>query len=244
MHPLVSALDEVFSGVPHVMFCVKAPDGRYLAINQAFAERAGRAPDGVLGRTAADLFPGDLAASYAQQDARLLASGEPIRNELEMILRPDGSRGWYVTSKTLLRDATSTIGIVAVSYDLQTAADADRGHAGLQAAVDLVRRRYAEPLRVADLAAAAELSVPRLERTMRRAIGMSPKQLLVRTRLDEALRRLEDTDLPIATIAGTCGFYDQSQFTRQFRRTVGMTPGAYRHQVRDQNHGSRSGDGR
>jgi AraC family transcriptional regulator len=66
----------------------------------------------------------------------------------------------------------------------------------------------------------------------------------VRTRLDEAVRRLEDTDLPIATIAGTCGFYDQSQFTRQFRRTVGMTPGAYRHQVRDQNHGSRSGDGR
>jgi len=243
VHLVVAALDEVFAGVPHVMFCVKAPDGRYIAINQAFAERAGRSPDRVLGRTATELFPVDLAASYAEQDAALLESGEPIRNELEMILRPDGSRGWYVTSKTLLTDGESVIGIVAVSYDLQTAADVDRGHAGVQAAVDLVRRRYAEPLRVADLAEAAGLSTPRLERSMRRAIGMSPKQLLVRTRLDEALRRLEDTELPIATIAGSCGFYDQSQFTRQFRRAVGMTPGAYRQEVRQKPAGSRSGDG-
>ena len=138
-----------------------------------------------------EAFTTDLAASYAEQDAALLERGEPIRNELEMILRPDGRRGWYVTSKTLLTDGDTTLGIVAVSYDLRTAADVDRGHAGVQAAVDLVRRRYAEPLRVADLAAAAGLSTSRLERSMRTAIAMSPKQLLVRTRLDEAIRRLE-----------------------------------------------------
>jgi AraC-like DNA-binding protein len=32
----------------------------------------------------------------------------------------------------------------------------------------------------------------------------------------------------VAAIAGECGFYDQSSFTRQFQRAVGMTPGAYR----------------
>jgi AraC-like DNA-binding protein len=57
---------------------------------------------------------------------------------------------------------------------------------------------------------------------------MSPKQLLIRTRLDEAMRRLDDTDQTLASIADECGFYDQSSFTRQFQRAVGMAPGAYR----------------
>ena len=233
MNPVISALDEVFAGVPHTMFCVKDADGRYLAINQAFADRAGRHPNQVLGRTARDFFPPDLVDAYEAQDARLLATGEAIRNELEMILRPDGSRGWYVTSKTLLRAADGSVdGIAVVSYDLRTGTEARRGsdlrHSNLQAAIDLIRTSYAEPLKVADLAAAAELTPSQLERATRRALGVSPKQLIIRTRIDEALRRLDDTDLSIASIAGACGFYDQSSFTRQFRRAVGLTPGAYR----------------
>jgi len=231
VHPVVLALNDVFAGVPHVMFCVKAPNGRYLAVNQAFAERAGRsAPGEVLGSTAADLFPADLAATYEAQDARLLADGEPIRNELELILRPDGTRGWYVTTKTrLLDDDGALIGIVAVSYDLRIGMETGlQGVQGLQAAIDTARRRYADPLKVADLAAAAGMSATQLERAMRKAIGMSPKQLLIRIRIDEAIRRLDDSDLPLATIAGQCGFYDQSSFTRQFQRAVGITPGAYR----------------
>jgi PAS domain S-box-containing protein len=225
---VVAALNDVFAGVPHVMFCVKAPDGRYVAVNQAFAERAGRgAPGEVLGSTAGDLFPADLAATYEEQDARVLADGEPIRNELELILRPDGTRGWYVTTKTrLLDESQGLIGIVAVSYDLRTGMET--GLQGLQAAIDTARRRYAEPLKVADLADAAELSPTQLERSLRKAIGMSPKQLLIRIRIDEAIRRLDDGDVPLATIAGQCGFYDQSSFTRQFQRAVGMAPGAYR----------------
>jgi PAS domain S-box-containing protein len=227
--PLVAALNDVFAGVPHVMFCVKGIDGRYLAVNGAFAERAGRSADGVLGRTAGELFPADLAATYAAQDHLVLATGEAIRNELELILRPDGTRGWYVTTKTRLDDSDrAPIGIVAVSYDLRSPAAGDRHHAALQAAIEVARRRFADPLKVADLAAAAGVSTTQLERAMRRAVGMSPKQLLVRTRLDEAMNRLDDTELPIATIADDCGFYDQSSFTRQFRRAVGMTPGAYR----------------
>ena len=42
MHPVVTALSDVFSAVPHVMFCVKDVDGRYVRVNQAFAERVGR----------------------------------------------------------------------------------------------------------------------------------------------------------------------------------------------------------
>lgn len=229
MHPVVAALNDVFAGVPHTMFCVKDVEGRYLAVNQAFAERANRSVAGVLGRRAGDLFPVDLADSYEAQDRRVLATGEPIRNELELILRPDGTRGWYVTTKTRLLDGDGRpIGIASVSYDLRSTTVADDRHQRLQAAVDVARRRFAEPVRVSELAEAAGMSLPQLDRALRRAIGLSPKQLLLRARLDEAMRRLEDGELSIAAIAGECGYYDQSSFTRQFRRATGMTPAAYR----------------
>lgn len=234
VHPVVAALNDVFAGVPHTMFCVKDADGRYLAVNQAFAERAGRSVAGVLGRRASDLFPTDLAASYEEQDRRVIATGEALRNELELILRPDGSRGWYVTTKTRLFDGDGTlIGIASVSYDLRTTTTTDDRHQRLQAAVDLARRRFAEPVRVSELADAAGMSLPQLDRALRRAIGLSPKQLLLRARLDEAMRRLEDGSIPIATVATECGYYDQSSFTRQFRRATGMTPAAYRSAAND-----------
>lgn len=237
VHPVVAALHDVFVGVPHVMFCVKGADGRYLAVNQAFAERAGRSVEAVLGRTAADLFPADLAVSYEAQDRRVLATGEAIRNELELILRPDGSRGWYVSTKTrLVDDDGDLVGLASVSYDLRSASARDDArddpHQRLQAAIDLARRRFAEPVKVGELADAAGLSLPQLDRALRRTLGLSPKQLLLRARLDEAMRRLDDTDLPIATIASECGYYDQSSFTRQFRRATGLTPGTYRAEVR------------
>ncbi len=232
---MVAALHDVFTGVPHTMFCVKSLDGTYLAVNQAFAERAGVAnPAMVLGRRAGELFPADLAESYESQDARVLTSGDAIRNELEMILRPDGSRGWYVTTKTRLHGANgSVIGIVAVSYDLSASGGMDARPVQLHAAVELARRRYADPVRVAELADAAGLTPAQLDRSLRRALGLSPKQLLLRARLDEAIRRLEDTDLSLAVIATECGYYDQSAFTRQFQAAVGMTPGRYRAEVHD-----------
>jgi len=228
----IAAMAELLTDVPHVMFCVKSADGRYLAVNQAFADRAGKAaPADVIGLTAGDLFPAELATSYERQDAAIRATGKPLRNELELILRPDGSVGWYVTSKTLI--ATSSDAIASVSVDLRSPADTGAGtNTRVAAAVGFARLHFSEPVTVTELAAAAELSVPQLDRAIKRALGLSAKQLLLRMRLEEALLRLRTTQLPVAQIASECGYYDQSAFTRQFRRVVGMSPGAYRSALR------------
>lgn len=226
---VTAALAELLTDVPHVMFCVKDLDGRYIAVNQAFADRAGRATVAdVVGRTAAELFPTELAESYERQDARVLSTGQALRNELELILRPDGSMGWYVTSKTVLGPPAAPTGIASVSVDLRAPADAGGANAKVAAAVTFARAHCTEPLPVADLAAAADLSVTQFERAIKRALGLSAKQLVLRLRLEEAIQRLRTTDAPVAQIASECGYYDQSAFTRQFRRVVGMGPGAYR----------------
>ena len=226
---VIDALADLLTDVPHVMFCVKDGHGRYVAVNQAFADRVGAtAPADVVGRTAAELFPAELAASYERQDATVRATGRPLRNELELILRPDGSVGWYVTSKTLAEGC-----IASVSVDLRTAADASTANVGVANAVAHAREHRTEPLTVHDLAVAAGLGQAQLERAMRRTLGVSAKQLILRLRLEQAIDRLRTSDDPAAQIAAECGYYDQSAFNRQFRRVVGMSPGAYRAARRD-----------
>ena len=228
--PSLEAVADVLATTPNVLFCVKAASGEYVAANRAFAERAGLAGGGeVVGRTAHDLFPPALADRYVEQDERVLATGQVLSNELEHITSADGSTGWYLTSKSRWVDgAEQAVGVVIVSVDLRTPTDAAAPHARLADAVDVARRRFAEPIAVTELADAADMTVARLERASRRVLGLTPKQLILRFRLEEALRLLTTTDRSIADVATACGYYDQSAFSRHFKRVVGVTPSAYR----------------
>lgn len=226
----LEAVTDVLATVPHVMFSVKSVDGTYLAANRAFAERAGVNGQGeVVGRTATELFPVDLAEQYEAQDRAVIETGHMLTNELEVITRPDRSYGWFLTSKSRWIDQHGDVaGVVCVSVDLRTAVDGTAPHARLADAVDVARRRFAERLDVADLATAADMSINQLERTARRVLGLTPKQLIMRFRLEEALRLITTTDVSLADVATRCGYYDQSAFGRHFRRVVGSSPAAYR----------------
>jgi PAS domain S-box-containing protein len=229
---VLRAIADLLDDVPHVMFCAKDRTGAYLTVNQAFADRAGaRDPERVVGRHAEDLFDTELAASYSRQDAELWASRQPLRNQLELIRRPDGTLGWYVTTKVLITEADGSAFLASVSVDLRAAGDAPTAHAGVAAAVAYARSHCTEQVRVGDVAAAASMSVVQLERTARRIIGLSVRQLLVRFRVEHAIGLLATTELTLSDIAERCGYYDQSALTRQFRRVVGVSPGAYRSQV-------------
>jgi AraC-like DNA-binding protein len=83
-------------------------------------------------------------------------------------------------------------------------------------------------LRVGDLARVAGLSPYQFDQRIRRLFRLSTGQLLLKFRMDSAAEYLRDTDRPLTQVALDCGFADQSAFTRQFRRTTGLTPGEYR----------------
>jgi AraC-like DNA-binding protein len=212
------------------MVCVKDVEGRYVGVNHAFVRRARRrrAAD-VIGRRAAELFPPDLAASYDAQDRALFATGESIRNHLEVIADAGDPRGgrWYVTTKVLGSTAANGAVVVATSVDAHLGNRAEEA-TGLRAAIELAHDHCHEPLRVTDLAAAAGMSTDRLERAMRARLAISPKQYIVRLRAERAATLLVTTGRAIADIAAECGYYDQSQLTRQFHRVIGVTPAAYR----------------
>ncbi len=72
----LEAVVDVLATTPHVMFCVKSVTGEYVTANRAFAERAGvSGPGEVIGRSAHDLFPAELAERYEAQDRTVVETG-------------------------------------------------------------------------------------------------------------------------------------------------------------------------
>ena len=95
-------------------------------------------------------------------------------------------------------------------------------------AKDLADARYAEPLTVADLAAAAHLSPAHFSREFRKAFGESPHAYLLSRRLERAATLLRSTDWSVADICMRVGLTSVGSFTTSFTTAYGMSPTAYR----------------
>jgi AraC-like DNA-binding protein len=99
---------------------------------------------------------------------------------------------------------------------------------------DAVRERLADELQdppsLASLATDLGLSRYQLLRAFRTAMGIPPYAWLAQHRVNRA-RRLLESGLRPAEVAGIVGFADQAHLTRWFRRVLGVTPAAYRASV-------------
>jgi AraC-like DNA-binding protein len=93
---------------------------------------------------------------------------------------------------------------------------------------DLADARYVEPLRVADLAAAAGLSRAHFSREFRRTFGEAPHQYLLTRRLERSAALLRTTDWSVAEICFAVGCQSVGSFTTSFRRVFGRSPLDYR----------------
>jgi AraC family transcriptional regulator len=79
------------------------------------------------------------------------------------------------------------------------------------------------------LAAVARLSPYHFARQFKAATGLPPHQYVILRRVEQARQLLQaGTDLSLAEVALRAGFSDQSQFSRHFKRLVGVTPGQFR----------------
>lgn len=79
-----------------------------------------------------------------------------------------------------------------------------------------------------DVAAEAGLSAFHFLRLFRSALGVTPHQYLVRSRLKNAARLLAEGERSISAIALDVGFADLSNFVRTFHRAAGLSPRAFR----------------
>ena len=92
--------------------------------------------------------------------------------------------------------------------------------------LDVIHSQLDSRLTIDMLAREANLSVAHFSRAFRETMGRAPHQYLLSMRLEKARRLLEAPDANLSDVAHRTGFADQAHFTRLFKRSYGITPGA------------------
>jgi AraC-like DNA-binding protein len=83
-------------------------------------------------------------------------------------------------------------------------------------------------VRVDQVAAAGAMSIRSLQRLFASYVGVSPKAVLARYRLQDAAAAIDAGQVEdLAGLAASLGWFDQAHFSRDFRAVVGTTPSAY-----------------
>ena len=88
------------------------------------------------------------------------------------------------------------------------------------------------PRSLSDLAARIGLHPIYVARAFRARFGCAVGDYVRRLRVERARRLLHHTLLSLSEVAVQSGYSDQSHMTRDFRRTFGQSPGAYRRLIR------------
>jgi AraC family transcriptional regulator len=98
----------------------------------------------------------------------------------------------------------------------------------LRVARDYMEASFLRPVSLAEIAGAAGVHRVHLSREFRRYFSNTVGEFLRRKRIEHACHLVSTTNTPLAEIAMTCGFSDQSHFSATFRRQIGLTPARYR----------------
>lgn len=93
---------------------------------------------------------------------------------------------------------------------------------------DYIEENLGEDLAIATLAAQIPMSQFHFARAFKTATGESPHRYIMQRRIERAKILLSVARLTVAEVAYQVGFSNQSHFTAQFRKAIGMTPKQFR----------------
>lgn len=98
----------------------------------------------------------------------------------------------------------------------------------LAEAAAFIEANYTDPIRLADAAAKAHVSVRHFIRIFKATYGETPASYIIGLRVRHAARLLRRTNLDITTVALNAGYASPSLFSRQFRTRMGVSPSEFR----------------
>ena len=155
-----------------------------------------------------------------EQDSLIQGIIAALREELE-----SAKIGGY-----LLVDSLKTTLAIHLLRKYCTAPPQPRNYAGglskakLQQVTEYIAEHLDREVKLIELAAIAQISPYHFLRLFKNSLGITPHQYILQRRIEKAKYLLLHTELSITEVAATAGFYDQSHFTRYFKRIVGAGP--------------------
>lgn len=188
-------------------------------LDRALAELTGRDPLGAGSVRLPYFDAGVLEDPRLAAEIRILHRGLELKafTALEAETRLYGLLGRWIARHAVDRPAVRTPG---------------REPEAVRRARSILEQRLDEDLRLEDLARETGLSPFHLARAFCRSVGLPPHAYLIQERVRRA-RALLAGNMPLAEVAVSTGFADQSHLNRHFRRITGLTPGRWRKILQD-----------
>ncbi len=224
----------LFDHLPGILFFAKDRDGRLLAANLALLRRYGFMREHeILGKTDFDLLPRSLAEKFRQDDLQVMETGQPMLEIVELFINRQGIPDWFLTNKRPVFDRTgAVIGVMGTIQNYESHQEWLPPESDISKALSHMRTHFTQDLSIKALAESCSMSVRQFERKFKQYLKTTPQQFIMKMRVHAACDALRRTRRPIAEIAVELGFYDQSSFTRHFRKHMGITPLHYRKEYR------------
>lgn len=98
----------------------------------------------------------------------------------------------------------------------------------LQPVIEFIHKNLDKDLSLVSLAAVVTMSHYHFARSFKGVMGITPHQYIIQHRMEWAKQLLANTQLSITEITHRVGLSNQSHFTAQFRKVVGISPKRYR----------------
>ncbi|MBE6595335.1 MAG: AraC family transcriptional regulator [Ruminococcaceae bacterium] len=131
--------------------------------------------------------------------------------------------------EALLQDRCGYFGVLSAFYRLMEICSTGRRAEEIQSVKRMIDDSFSLPsFSIDQLCRNAGISHAQLLRRFKRAYGVTMIAYVLRKRIELACELLETTDLPIRSIAFSCGFADEIHFMKCFKRERGLTATAYR----------------
>lgn len=227
---VVQSLLSLFDQLPDIYLFAKDLEGRFTLANKIFVEKCGlKRESDLLGLTDVDVFPKHLTEKYVKDDKKVIRTGVPIVNVIELVIHIGKATDWYSTTKLPVRNERGEIiGILGYTRDIKKMETGSRHFTEMGEVFDYVMEHYSEAMEMKKLASLISLSVSQFERRFKSLFNVTPLKYITMVRIHAGCQALADGRLRISDIALNNGFYDLSHFNRQFRKEMLMSPSDYR----------------
>lgn len=98
----------------------------------------------------------------------------------------------------------------------------------LQVVIEYIDAHLDEEIKLVGLAELVDMSQYYFAQLFKQSMGITPYQYVLQQRVERAKQLLKYQDMAITDVALSCGFANQSHFTKHFRKLTGITPKTYR----------------
>jgi len=159
--------------------------------------------------------------SRAAADPEAIKDNTSLENTNRCLKKIDESGSFDEISETLRVITEQMSGMIFSFHGV-------RHFSALRKAERFIWENYSRKLSLNEIADASGLSAPYFSTVFKEEMGENLSNYLNRLRVEKAAALLVASDLPISDIAITCGFEDQSWFSKIFKNNTGLTPGKYR----------------